>query len=486
MVEGLLLSLPKRPDILAIQLAASFILLVLLAGVMFLVSPLQVAVSVAAILTVIYFFTRPTIALFSIFCIRGLLDLLWWIPGTIAGLNMLQLFSAAAFCLVATQLFLDLKRMQEHPLFQMFLAYLVFIIIGTLRSDNILANLDNIVRYTSPFILFFMVSIYLDKRELRRSLLFFIACIGIVPMSLSLYHLASGQMNEYTLHGYDRLMGAYKNLHTMALMSLFFLCVWVFWLTQVRSNFKRLVLLVLLGLGTLALYKSYIRTGLLGLAIFLSATLFFRKQYRVLGFAALMSGVAIVLSPDLQDRFSDVFLIFDEEQIMLDKRMLGSGRWGIWTTSMRTFLAHPPWDIIFGAGMGEHLNMTLPWVEQFHARDVVLDPHNDYLLLLYQIGPFGMGLYLLMQIKIFLIAVAVWRNPQADRFGRGIAVFTGALTLTVIMANGISNSFIHRTSPGWYYWCICGLLVAEWATLKRKAARIPGDLAAVEAEAQRA
>ena len=179
MVEGLLLSLPKRPDILAIQLAASFILLVLLAGVMFLVSPLQVAVSVAAILTVIYFFTRPTIALFSIFCIRGLLDLLWWIPGTIAGLNMLQLFSAAAFCLVATQLFLDLKRMQEHPLFQMFLAYLVFIIIGTLRSDNILANLDNIVRYTSPFILFFMVSIYLDKRELRRSLLFFIACIGM-------------------------------------------------------------------------------------------------------------------------------------------------------------------------------------------------------------------------------------------------------------------------------------------------------------------
>ena len=185
MVEGLLLSLPKRPDILAIQLAASFILLVLLAGVMFLVSPLQVAVSVAAILTVIYFFTRPTIALFSIFCIRGLLDLLWWIPGTIAGLNMLQLFSAAAFCLVATQLFLDLKRMQEHPLFQMFLAYLVFIIIGTLRSDNLLGNLDNIVRYTSPFILFFMVSIYLDKRELRRSLLFFIACIGIVPMALT-------------------------------------------------------------------------------------------------------------------------------------------------------------------------------------------------------------------------------------------------------------------------------------------------------------
>ena len=343
MVEGLLLSLPKRPDILAIQLAASFILLVLLAGVMFLVSPLQVAVSVAAILTVIYFFTRPTIALFSIFCIRGLLDLLWWIPGTIAGLNMLQLFSAAAFCLVATQLFLDLKRMQEHPLFQMFLAYLVFIIIGTLRSDNLLGNLDNIVRYTSPFILFFMVSIYLDKRELRRSLLFFIACIGIVPMALSLYHLASGQMNEYTLHGYDRLMGAYKNLHTMALMSLFFLCVWVFWLTQ--------ALLQLQAPGA----AGPARTRHAGPVQELHSNRLARTRHLlerhpvlqeavpgVLGFAALMGGVAIIISPDLQDRFSDVFLIFDDEQIMLDKRMLGSGRWGIWTTSLRTFLAHPP------------------------------------------------------------------------------------------------------------------------------------------------
>ena len=37
-------------------MAASFILLVLLAGVMFVVPPLQVAVSVASILTVLYFF----------------------------------------------------------------------------------------------------------------------------------------------------------------------------------------------------------------------------------------------------------------------------------------------------------------------------------------------------------------------------------------------------------------------------------------------
>ena len=117
MLENVLLSLPKRPDILAIQMAASFILMALLAGIMFVVPPLQVAVSVASILIVLYFFTRPLFALVAIFIGRGVLDLLWWIPGTIAGLNMLQLFSAAVFVLVSTQLFLDLKRMQDHPLF---------------------------------------------------------------------------------------------------------------------------------------------------------------------------------------------------------------------------------------------------------------------------------------------------------------------------------------------------------------------------------
>ena len=65
-------------------------------------------------------------------------------------------------------------------------------------------------------------------------------------------------------------------------------------------------------------------------------------------------------------------------------------------------------------------------------------------------------------------------------------MFAGALTLTVIVANGISNSFIHRTSPGWYYWCICGLLVAEWAALKRQAARAPGELTEVAVGARSA
>jgi len=478
-VESLLLSLPKRPDILAVQMGASFILLVLLAGVMFLVPPMHVAVTVALILTVLYFFTRPMFALFSVFCARAILDLLWWIPGTIAGLNMLQLFSAAVFVLVATQLFLDLKRAQRHPCFQLALVYMLLIAMGALRSKNLLGNIDNVVRYTVPIILFFMVSIHFDSRKLRKSLLFIVAAIGIIPLLLSLYHMGSGQMNQFTLHGYTRLLGAYKNLHNMALMTLFFVTIWTFWFLYVKSRLKRIVLLILMVLGTIALYKSYIRTGVLGLVVFMGCIPLLQGRYRVLAGAAGAAALMITFSPEIQDRFSDLLLVFDSDNIMLDKRALGSGRWGIWTMSMKEFLDRPTYEIILGPGLGEHRVMTMDWVKMFHKNIVELDPHNDMLLLLYQIGPIGVGVYLAMQWKVFSIARKMWKMPEADRFAKTLAIYTAAMTVMVFTANIVSNSFIHRTSPGWYYWCIAGLMIAEYASLRRAQQRAPGKLAEV-------
>lgn len=481
MWENLLLSLPKRPDILAIQMGAGFILLVLLAGIMFVVPPMHVAVSVAAILTSLYFFTRPMLALFSVFTVRGVLDLLWWIPGTIGGLNMLQLFSAAVFVLITTQLFLDLKRMQHHECFQWFLGFLLLMVIATLRSSDIVRNLDSVVRYLSPFILFFMVSIYFDKRRLRYALLLTISMVGIIPLSLSLYHLMTGQADTMSLHGYNRLLGGYKNLHNMALMTLIFLTLWVFWLVQTQSMFKSLLLLVLLGGGGLALYKTYIRTGFLGLTVFIATALLFHKRYRTLAAAGAMSLLILFLSPDLQDRFSDLMLVFDTDSIMLDKRKLGSGRWGIWTISMNKYMEQPVWDFFLGIGLGGQRLMTLDWVKRFGAMHITLDPHNDFLLLLFQIGPFGVLCYLAIQWKVYKAARAIHAMEHADRFARNLATFATALTAMVFVTNSISNSFIHRTSPGWFYWCVCGLMFAEYADLKRQAAVAPGQMRAVPA-----
>jgi hypothetical protein len=277
-------------------------------------------------------------------------------------------------------------------------------------------------------------------------------------------------MNAYTLHGYDRLLGGYKNLHNMALMTLVFLSLWTFWLIQARSMFHSIVLLGVIGLGCLTLYKTYIRTGILGFAVFVATALLFGKKYRTLAIATVLGAIAMMLSSDLQHRFGDFLLIFDTESVMLDKRKLGSGRWGIWSMSMSEYMAQPMWDKILGIGLGGQRLMTLDWVKLFHSKHITLDPHNDQLLLLYQIGPIGVLCYLAMQWGVFRAAKEILAMPHADRFARTLAIFSISFTAMVFVTNSVSNSFVHRTSPGWYYWCFCGLLFAEYADLKRKAA----------------
>ena len=440
---------------------------------MFVVEPMQVAVAVASVLLVVYFFTRPLIALFVVFCLRAILDLLWWIPGTIMGLNMMQLFSAAVFVLVTTQLFLDLKRLQEHPCFKLLLGYVVLMVIAIARCDDIPRNLDSIVRYTSPFMLFFMISIHFDKELYRTSLLKWIAIIGLIPITVSLWHYISGQMGQVELHGYNRLLGGYKNLHNMALMTLFFATIYIFWLWRAPHMFAALVFGGIALVVTFTLYKTYIRTGLLGMAVFMTVFLAAYKRYRTLG-VVLLGGVGfIMIDASMQDRFGDFMLIFDTDRIALDKRKLGSGRWGIWSMSMGKYLQQSPWDLILGLGLGGQRAMTIDWVRLFHAKHTTLDPHNDMLLLLFQLGPLGVMTYLGFQIQTVRYALKVRNAPESSAFGRGLAVYVIALTATVFVTNSISNSFIHRTSPGWYYWCLCGLLFAQWAGIvaQRRAAQ---------------
>jgi len=442
--------------------------MVLLAGIMFVVEPMQVAVAVASVLLVVYFFTRPLFALFAVFLLRALLDLLWWIPGTIMGLNMMQLFSASVFVLVTTQLFLDLKRVQDHPCFKLLLAFVVLMVIAIARCDDIPRNLDSIVRYSSPFMLFFMVSIHFDKESHRTNLLKWIAIIGLIPVSVSLWYYAHGQMGQVELHGYNRLLGGYKNLHNMALMTLFFATIYIFWLWRAPNNFAALVFGAMAILVTFTLYKTYIRTGLLGMAVFMSVFLLAYKRYRTLAAVLVAGGLFIVLDASMQDRFGDFMLIFDTDRIALDKRKLGSGRWGIWTMSLGKYLQQSPWDLILGLGLGGQRAMTIDWVRLFHARHTTLDPHNDMLLVLFQLGPMGVLTYLGFQYQTVKYALKLRNAPESTPFGQGLAVYVIALTATVFVTNCISNSFVHRTSPGWYYWCICGLMFAQWAGVRAK------------------
>ena len=340
------------------------------------------------------------------------------------------------------------------------LIYFVLLVIAALRAETAFAGVDGLVRYSCPFLLMFLITSYFDTSRIRRLTLLLILLSGIVPLLISIYHFLNGQMNSYSLAGYHRLLGGYKNLHTHALMMVQLASLAIFWLVLVRDRFRRGLLLALFAGFSASLYFSYVRTGYLGLAIFVGAFLHFsRKRKALVVFGALLLTM-LVLSPEIRERMAFLVDFFDSGEVSFDRRMKGSGRWGLWSLSMDNFFARPLWDQILGLGLGGDHILTVEWVKghQFWAQS--LDPHNDYLLLLYQAGPIVVVCYLVCLWQVYVSSRAVMQMSN-DEWTANFGAYMAALCVYVLVVNMVSNSLVGRASPGWTFWSLAGVLFAE-------------------------
>ena len=138
-----------------------------------------------------------------------------------------------------------------------------------------------------------------------------------------------------------------------------------------------------------------------------------------------------------------------------------------------------PVDWVLGLGLGGHWLMVQPYLDKYRpVREGTLNPHNDYLGLLYQLGPFSVASYMWMQ---GLTIVYAWklhiqsRDPFIQTYGR----FMVGLMLISVVTNFMSNSFVERVTPAMILWVCAGLVfsmhryVMEQAAAARVAARAP-------------
>jgi len=218
----------------------------------------------------------------------------------------------------------------------------------------------------------------------------------------------------------------------------------------------------LLG-ASAALYFSHVRNAQLGLVICTLVLLLLHKRTGLaLGLLATLC-LAVVFSATLQDRFADVVMFFESGIYSSDRRMLGSGRWALWTVSMTEYLKYPVGDIFLGLGLGKHRILTEPLYSAHYYDPEIgyIDPHNDYLSLMYQMGPTALVCYVIFQ---FLV---MWAGLKLGRIGRTawareFGLFMVALSCTVFLTNFLSNAFVSRVTLGWYYWGMAGLLFGEF------------------------
>jgi hypothetical protein len=421
----------------------------------------------------LFFFIQPGLSLLLFFGLRIVLDLMWWVPGNFGGLNLLAAFTGGATALCGALFALEFRRIERVPTLHAFLVFLAVLGISAVRNLNLTAGVELLARFVSPPMMVFLVAAFLHKRSDADRMLKVLFLVCAIPLAVSLFHLATGQMNRHTLAGYNRLLGGYKNLRHHGMMMMLMASLGGFWYFQARGAGMKLVALGYMGGAALCMYLTYIRTGLLAFAAFVISFLYFSHRRRELSLVLIVGVLVALFSPEIQDRFKDLVLVFSmggSDDMFGESRKLGSGRMGLWTDSFNEYLRQPLGDIILGLGLGKHWILTQAAYNPFViVQDGQVDTHSDYLGLLFQLGPIALGCYLLMQARVIQIGHRLARI-SADPFIRDLGAYAAALSVAVFVTNTISNGFVNRTTLGWFFWGIAGLVFAANARLEAEEA----------------
>lgn len=456
----------ERRTILTLGLAST-LFLVMSVAVMTLPPMAQIALVLGAV-GVVAFFLRPADLLLAFFLGRVVLDLLWWIPGRVGSLNLMELFTGGVSGLAGVLVALELRKHERHPCMPAIIPYVVVLAFGGLRNLELRSAAEIMVRYLSPILILLLMTTLMDTRVRRRRVILALAAVAGVPIVVSLIYLARGQMNSYVLAGYARLTGGYQNLHSHALMMLCIAAMGLFhlhraWLGRDR---RRLVLFGLYVAGAMVcLYFTYVRTAQLALIAAVAAYLVVTRRTRLLLVGGVLGLVMVAGSETIQDRFKDLVLFFFPDDSVLARRKLGSGRMTIWTAAITAYFEASLGDILLGLGIGKHWLLTRGAFNPYAiAAGGYVDPHSDYLTMTFQVGPIATASYVVMQLQAVRAGVAVNRSSP-DPLLREWGAFTVALMAGATVANLVSNAFINRVTVAWVLWGAAGLTFGEYLRL---------------------
>lgn len=451
----------------ALTAAAAGVLLAVLTGAVLTLPVIVQLAVVAGVFAVALTFARPALMITLYFLVRILMDLMWWIPGSIGSLNIMEMYTGGATVLAGALMVLHIRRTERHPALLPFLMYALILTIGGLRNLEIRTGAEIFARYLSPFIVMFVVTGQLDTRLKRRRFVQATTAVCVIPVGISLYHLANGQQYKFFLQGYYRLIGGYMNLHPHALSMVIIAALAGWWSLQVEDKRHKFAFLAYAGAAALCLYFTYVRTGIVALGIFTVVLLWVTGRQRTLALGVVGVAVFVSFTPSMQDRFKDFAAILFPDDAIMEQAKIGSGRFRIWAAAITGYLNRPFSDILLGLGIGKHFLLTREAFNPYApAKGGFIDTHSDYLTMTFQVGPVATASYMLMQVMVGWTSLQVWRRSP-DHFSRQFAVFSLALVCGASAANVLSNAFINRITQSWVLWGTAGITFAEYLQLER-------------------
>jgi len=410
----------------------------------------------------VFFILFPKMTFFVLLSGRILIDLFHWLPYTIANLNALAIYSGGATVICLLFFFQRFRNdLEYHPCIHLFLFWNIFIVINIFLSEAGTNTIDEAFRAFSPVLILMLASSFLTKPTDGRKMLLLIALTGIIPIVVSLYHWQTGQMNDAKamLKGIPRLLGGYKNLRHHALIMMILTGLGTYFLFSVRQIWRKIFWLLYIVSTITCMYLTMIRSCLL-VGVIAFSIFFWITNRKYIGVAAMI-GVLILLlfNETLQERFKDLVLLFtlSSEMDIESLSKIGSGRYGLWTDSWNAYSERSFFRRLIGLGFGEHYELIRTSFLEFDAKSSRnLDTHNDFLRMLYNLGPFALLAYIFMALRCVLLGWKInkYGSTQTER---DLGAMCACLMIGLLLNNALSNGTFSRTTIGWIFWVIGGI-----------------------------
>ena len=410
----------------------------------------------------ISFFYAPRLTFFAVLFLRIELDLLWWLPYSLGSINILAAFTGGITVLGTILAIIRFRNdIERHPSIHYFLALIVLLVFGAIRAYNTSIMIDEFFRIYSPILIVFLTTSLFNKKGdwYRLFLLFLLA--SLIPIAISTFHLFTGQMSKIQIDGVRRLLGGYQNLRNHALMMLIFSCCGVYFFFQFKKTWQKLASGMYCFTTLFFIYLTQTRATLIVFALFVFLFLYLtkRRTFLFMGIAGVF--LAVLLNPSVLQRFSEFShfftQIFDNSPHEVDYSSLGSGRFGLWSNSMEAYLDHSLPEILLGLGFGYHWILTRGAYSGFAlVQGGFVDTHNDMLRILYQIGPFGLLLFLALLYHGAKTAYWVHKKALLTEQREAGALLV-SLSIAIVVNNILSSGINSRTTFGWCFWALIAI-----------------------------
>lgn len=363
----------------------------------------------------------------------------------VLGLNSFEaaaiLFSAVIFSAVAMRA--ATHRNINLSITDVLIAAFVFwcVAIYVIYMDK--AHISALAKFVIPLLTYVVAKSVIPGRATYLKMLWLLIVGFAVPLLGSVFLILHGggleEVNYWT--GTLRYEGAYSSAHDMSHNAGFMLmAIWLYLIvrkenaTLVRefSLARKCFLAVLVLAAVFLIYKSSVRTTVLGLAIFVMVLLamHYRKPL-LIGAVAIILVSSFALSENVQKRFFPEGE-WAEKSADFDATDYGSARPNIWKRQLVVFVGLPIDKQLAGIGIGNTLADEIG-----RDSDYVLkkDTHNDFFRVMVHTGVVGLLLFVGLQVAIFRKILTLDRSVKY-----GFA----AIFVAVTAMNFISNSYISR------------------------------------------